>query len=423
MPGATRDGIPHTDAVRSERARILSTLLDELDDLTEAAIEAIRAEIPAYKARDEPFFDDVRDQVRQHYGTQLKTFLADGSVTLEDIAFVRGAAMRRARAGFALEDYVNAYRVGQQVLWDAIVAQAGDTTEGHEAALPLAMPVMRYANFASTQAARAYVDFQQYALADADRERRDLLEHLLAGEMPTRGPLLAAAQSYGLGPEARMMVAAAVPADQSSGSDAPQAASAAIARLALHEAKTLVVVRQAEIVAVPTLGPGTDPLKVCDGLEAVQKRLRKEGVPLAMGIGTLAVGVAELPRAYREARAALECAPDEGGVAALPRLSSFEYLASRADETASRLIDPRVRTFLDEDGASGGVLTATIRALVDANLQLRATAERLQIHPNTAQYRLGRIEDRTGRNPRHLADLLELLVAIELDGRPTDAGG
>src|SRR4051794_26376280 len=294
MPSALRDAVARTDAVRTERARILSALLEELDHLTETAIEAIRTEIPAYADQDERFFTDVRGQVRQHYGTQLQTFLEHGSVKLDDIAFVRGAATRRARAGFALEDYVNAYRVGQQVLWDAIVAHAGDTIDGHEAALTLATAVMRYANFASTHAARAYVEFQQYAVADADRERRDLLEHLLTGEMPTRGPLLAAAQSYGLTPEARMMVAAAVPVDRSSGSDAPHAASAALARLRLCETKTLVVVRQAEIVAVAALGPDTDPATVCDRLEAVQQGLWHEGMALSMGIGTVGDGVAEL---------------------------------------------------------------------------------------------------------------------------------
>jgi sugar diacid utilization regulator len=38
------------------------------------------------------------------------------------------------------------------------------------------------------------------------------------------------------------------------------------------------------------------------------------------------------------------------------------------------------------------------------------------VHPNTAQYRLRRIQQRSGRNPRRVADLLDLLVAMELDG-------
>jgi DNA-binding PucR family transcriptional regulator len=102
-------------------------------------------------------------------------------------------------------------------------------------------------------------------------------------------------------------------------------------------------------------------------------------------------------------------------VVALPRLSPFDYLALRADDTARWLVDARLRTFLDEDRARGGVLTATVRAFADANLNLRLAAGRLQVHPNTAQYRLRRIEERTGRNPRRIADLLDLLVAIELD--------
>ena len=279
---------------------------------------------------------------------------------------------------------------------------------------------MRYVDFASTHAAHAYVEYAQHVVADADRERRDLLEHLLAGDMPARGPLVGAAQRYGLGPDTRMIVAVAVIASDTGNSDAPDAASAALARAGLREATTLVVVRQSEIVAVPSLGPGADPVEMCDRLEALQRRLRAEGMPLAVGISTVASGVKELPRAYLEARAALECVADgDGGVAALPRLTPFEYLARHADDTAQRLVDPRLRAFLTEDRARGGVLTATIRAFAESDLNLRVAAERLQIHPNTAQYRMGRIEERTARNPRCVEDLLDLLVAIALEDRGT----
>jgi hypothetical protein len=405
------------EALAAERARILSTLLGRVDELADRAVATMRVEIPAYAAQPDDFFPDVVDQVARHYRTNLSSLLEERQPQPEDISFARGAAMRRARAGFALEDYINAFRLGQQVLWDAMLATAGDTALGHEAALSLTQPLMRFSNFASTHAGRAYVEFQQYAVADADRERRDLLELLLAGEMPPRGPLAAAARAYGLGQDTRMMVAAAVPVDASNG-DTPHSASAALARAGLRQAKTLVVVRQAEIVAVPALGPGADPLELCACLEAVHDGLRREGLALAMGIGTVASGVAELPRAYREARAALQCVGDDGGVAALPRLSPFEYLALHADDTARRIVDPRVREFLDDDRARGGMLIATIRAFAEADMNLRVAAERLQIHPNTAQYRLGRIEERTGRNPRHVSHLVDLLVAIALD----DAG-
>jgi hypothetical protein len=409
---------PRGDVVELERRRICTTMLDRVEEIVEESVRAIRDEIPAYRAlqEEERFIADVTDQVYKHHVQNLTSLLEDRPVTLEQIAFVRGAAMRRARAGLALEDYINAYRVGQQNLWDTIIALAGETPAGHAAALTLATPLMRYVDFASTHAGHAYVEFQQYAVADADRERRDLLEHLLAGKLPTRGPLLAAAQGYGLRADSPMLVAAAVPVGPDPDADAPYAASAAIARGGLRELRTLVVVRQSEIVAVAALCADGDAGAQCSRLEALQRRLGEEGMPLAMGVSTVAAGVGELPRAYAEARSALECiVGDGGGVVALPRLSPFGYLALRVDDTARRLVDPRVREFLAEDRTRGGVLTATIRAFADADLKVTAAAEQLQVHPNTAQYRLRRIEERTGRNPRQIADLLDLLFAIALD--------
>ena len=102
-----------------------------------------------------------------------------------------------------------------------------------------------------------------------------------------------------------------------------------------------------------------------------------------------------------------------------PLLSPFRYLALRADPTAWRLVDPAVQELLITDRMRGGSLIATIRAFADADLNLKVAANRLQIHHNTAQYRLHRIHERTGRNPRRIADLIELLVA---DGQHVEEG-
>jgi sugar diacid utilization regulator len=319
--------------------------------------------------------------------------------------------MRRAELGVALEDYLAAFRVGQLVLWDAMVASAADTPEGREAALTLAAPLIRLINFASTHAGQGYVEYRQLAVAEADRERRDLLELLLAGELPPRGPLAALTKAHGIGADSTLVVTAVAVGARSS-PEATQAASIAVARAGLSES-TLVVVRQGEIVAVPVLGAGGDPAELCTRVDAVQQRLSAVGTPLAVGVSTVAAGVRELPRAYLEARAARDCLAGEGLVA-IPRLTPFEYLVLRADETARRVVDPRLTAFLDEDLSRGGVLSATVQAFAQSDLNLRAAAERLHVHPNTAQYRLRRIEDRTGRNPRRISDLIDLLVAIEL---------
>jgi sugar diacid utilization regulator len=53
---------------------------------------------------------------------------------------------------------------------------------------------------------------------------------------------------------------------------------------------------------------------------------------------------------------------------------------------------------------------------------VKAAAEALLIHVNTAHHRLGRIAERTGRDLRHLSDVIDLLIAIRLTDRPQDDG-
>ena len=62
-------------SVRAESVRILGSLGDRLDELTEQAVAAMRAEIPAYRNREERFYDDVRDQVSRHYRVKLSAWI------------------------------------------------------------------------------------------------------------------------------------------------------------------------------------------------------------------------------------------------------------------------------------------------------------------------------------------------------------
>ena len=58
-------------------------------------------------------------------------------------------------------------------------------------------------------------------------------------------------------------------------------------------------------------------------------------------------------------------------------------------------------------GTSSGVF-------VEADLSVAATANALSLHPNSLRYRLGRITELTGRDPRKITDLLELIAATQV---------
>jgi hypothetical protein len=210
--------------LREERRRILSAVDGHLDDVVQVAVDAIRADIPAYGDASRTFTEDVREHVRAHYATTVTCLDAEQRVTVSDLAFARAPATRRARAGLGLEDYINAFRVGHRVFWDALLDSAGSGSGGREAALTLATPLLQYCEVASTQAGHVFTETLQRSVADADRDRRELLEQLLAGEYPAHGPLHALAQAYGLAPDARLLAVVAVPI--ASAADAAAATSA-----------------------------------------------------------------------------------------------------------------------------------------------------------------------------------------------------
>jgi hypothetical protein len=131
MTTAVRDVLDDAREIRLERQRILSAMLEDVEALADHGATAIRHEIVAYGQGGDRLFADMREQVLLNYRTKLRLLLEDRGAKLEDLSFVRKAAMRRARAGFALEDYINAFRVGQQVFWDALLERAGASPVGH----------------------------------------------------------------------------------------------------------------------------------------------------------------------------------------------------------------------------------------------------------------------------------------------------
>ena len=290
-----------TRTARSERDRILAALLAEVDELAERALARMPEEIPAYRGRDEAFFADVQDQLAGTTGPSWPRS-ENRPLTREDLAFARPCALRRASDGIALEDFLHAFRIGRQVFWQAVLEQAGDSPGGHEAALELATPVMRYSDIAATHASRAYVEYQQHLVADADRERRDLLEPPAgrrAADAPAaarRGPVVRAdrpgagdrGQRDAGDPGRRRAARRGRGAGAGRRPDRPGAGGAPAERAGRGRR------------AAPGR-PGADAADVCDRLQETQRRLRIGGVPIAVGVGTVAAGIAELPRSYQEA--------------------------------------------------------------------------------------------------------------------------
>ncbi|WP_051186147.1 PucR family transcriptional regulator [Nocardia tenerifensis] len=433
--GSHSDDAGYPDDVQAERVRIIANAYDHAEQIADAAMVAILAQIPAYAARDDAFHADVHNQLVKLCRSGLRAFLDHRKVTVDEIAYTRQAAARRARAGLTLVDYIAAFRLGQQATWKSLLSFAGESAAGRQAALSMVVPLARYNDLISTEAANAYLEFQRACTAGSGSEGQELLESLLAGALPERGPQLAMAGAHGIGANggaAMVVVTATVLAGKPRGAqdttvtEARQLAAAAMAGVGVNGLRTLAVVRGAEIIAVPALNRSASTEELCERLRAMQRKLSATGITLAVGVSTVVTGVAQLPKAYQQSRNALGLLLEAGGVLALPHITPFRYLMLRADDTARHLIDPGIAALLSDDRVRGGTLADTIRAFAAADMNLREAAEKLRIHPNTAKYRLRRIQDLTGRSVRSVNDLIELLVAIELqpgEAWPLSRGG
>ncbi len=412
MSAATRTA--HAATARQERALagVLARLHEGLDDLVRAATDAIFAENPTYAARGEAELRrDVEAHVREHFTAVLGSMRERTPTTREDLLFIRRYAARRVSV-LSVADFIHAFHVGQRVLWEATLALASDDAS-RRAVLSVVGFVVRYFDVATTHAAEVYVEAEKLLGATGERLRRDALEELLAGALPPPGPRLEALREAGLEPGAPCLVIAAAAVAPAVDPAALRDAAASLARTARRAQPPLAVIRREEIVlVVPASEVAVDVL--VERVRAVQARLEKHALNLAVGVSTVHEDLSCASDAYREAIGARALLGDSAGVVALPAMSLLAYMTLHSGPSARRLLPPRIERFIAEDAAHGSPLVETLRAYVAAGLNVKQAAMDLHIHVNTAQYRLAKIAERTGTDLRHGDEVIELLLATRL---------
>ncbi|WP_243794370.1 CdaR family transcriptional regulator [Saccharopolyspora gloriosae] len=394
----------------------------DLDTTVERSVARTWDEVPAYPAsRDESLRPDLRAHTRAVFDAVLATMRAGRRAGRDDFRSSVDHARHRVRQGVALADFMQGFRIGQETLWEAIVAAAKVDAETRLAALDLAIHVMNVIEVGSSVAAETYMIAQQMELADDDLLRRDLMEDLLAARELTSGPKAELAAASGLADASSIVVVVAVPtvalrADQS----LREVVSAVRTSIGTGQ-QGIAVLRQDHVVGItPVHDEGTELAK---GLERAHHSLSRRGIHLGVGVSTVHSGLHGVPAARREAVLARKSLAGEPGVRPLTELSPLDYLVLLDDPTAQRLITPLTRSFIEDDLRQAGALIETIRLYAACDLNAKAAAERLHVHVNTVYYRLERISERTGCDLRSFADFQNLLVAARLLARPTSDRG
>jgi hypothetical protein len=395
--------------------RVVTALAKRREELVEQVVREARA-IGGYGRLDATQQADFTQNVREGFDAIVRAMAEQRSFTDDDVRFLRPHIRRRTTAGVTEAEMLAVVRLFQRTLWDAIAELAGSEEDGRAAAFILARPLIDYIDVLSRVVNEAFAEAREAMASRASVVRRELLEALLSGAELTPGPVLNAARASGLSDGSHLVLVVARPVAPDADKAALPMAARALARAAGDVVEPLAALRGDEVVIVrPTADD--EAQRLAEALQDVWDRLAQEGMPMAIGISTVHVGCAEIPAAYQEACVALERMGESGGVLGLSGLAPLDYLILRAgDRTAWRLVPPAVRSFVEDDAAQGGPLRDAVLAYVDCDLNVKLAAERLFVHPNTAHYRLSKIEERTGLSVRRFADLLLLVIAIRLGG-------
>jgi hypothetical protein len=367
---------------------------------------------------------DVLPELQQHLLeliTEVCRLLNDSSPA--DLAFVRSYARRHAQQRFPLEALLHTYRCSHRILssWirDAALVVANSSVQVRRVVAAAADFAIEYTDTISTVATSEYV-LHTRLLAEAEGDRRtELLNTLLSGydESDNRTAQLLRRAGY---LEQRQSFCVAVarsvdPREMESTARAQRMVEALAQSLRDSPVRSLIGIRDGLVTLVMSgtrrLSGWTAPQSLL--ADRVYPRLNQIGPAALIGLSNDAPSTSHVRRALNEARLALDFASVSNRVMPYSQIPFRQMIIRLARENIQSVLPVWLKDLQAADRKARGVLTKTLLAYANANMNALQTARRLSVHSNTVYSRMQRIADLTGKNALAYHDLTELLLAIE----------
>lgn len=413
---------PTAPILTDATAAIVDRIPARLPEIGRRMVERYRSEIADYAALDEVIlYSDVAGisvAMFEALLAELRSGRPTDASTLD--VFRRGAA-RRVHQNIPLESLLHAYRLWSESVWEAIMAAVQpDRPEELRTALEIAGIVIGYTNAISRIVAQAYLDEAQGVWSDREVVRRDVLEALIAGRGAS-GEVRRQAASIDLDLQESYVVVLArriVPIGADLEDSLPDHAGRRLAvkrarrRLRPTSGELAVGLRNDQIVMLYPTEDSNEVTRIREQSELLAAEVGGSGLVLA--VGGWHSGPSGIASSYEEAREALEIATEKGtpGVVVAFEDVILEHIL-RASPSSERLAADTLEPLRAYDARHRTDLVETLRAYMDTSFNLTRSAFVLSVNPNTVVYRLRRIGELTGRDPRKPADLLLLCVCLK----------
>jgi hypothetical protein len=374
-----------SDFSRALPPELAGVLEPELPALSQEIVDAIGVQIPEYvRPLEGAFGRGLRTGVTE----ALHRFLGLIQDPTPDDAGRRvyvALGRQEYRAGRTLDALQAAYRVGARVAWRRFARAGHASGQSHETMAALAEAIFAYIDELSAESVDGYAQAQAERAGERQRATGKLLAALLGDHR----------------------------------ADADLASLSAAARWSLPR-------RAATLACTTTALPGIARRLGPEVLHAEYKRLGCVVVPDAEGPGrqnairvavrdnSAALGPAgeleQLPRSWRLACDALSVASAETLVVADDHLADLVLLQSAT--AVERIVERRMHGLQGVTPASRERLTRTALAFVQLQGNASAIARELDVHPQTARYRVARLRELIGSQLDEPESRFELEAAL-----------
>lgn len=355
-------------------------LRDELENLTETVLGRLRAELAGY-ARMPP--EALRAGVRTNLDHALTILRHGGRPTPADLRATGALGTQRAQEGVPVDDVLRAWRIAGHELWMTHLRIARELGVDEAAQLEASRLIGEGVDLGLAAAATGY-RAAGVRRSEADvAQRVRLLRGLMVGTSSAADMELLTS-GYQLPADGRFRAVRCRPTDEAQARDAERALTGSGAGLVERLEQELVGVLAASAAPRPDL---------------------------ATGVGC-AVALADLPRSFAEATAALDTALafELTGAVTVDELGVKVAVATRPEigaRLSARFVDP-----LLAGGPAGLDTLDTVTEHLRGGLRVNRTAQALFVHPNTVRHRLRRFEDATGARLDDIEDVVGVWWAL-----------
>jgi hypothetical protein len=404
---------------------VIAGLRDRSDEIWQHAFKLMQRESPGYRNSVD---DEFTKESKAHYNGLLGLIISIASGTVSDAGpdpfdFVRTHAEWRARHRVPLIASLHAYRLAHRTyseISQGMLSRHGNPKDAIRSLTMLSDFWIQFFDCVGAVSAEAHAVEDGLIVAQGTRSYIGLINNLLLGVEPSDPESQRLCTRCGIRPGVPMAVAVAKPHWPGNGNHIDlEVTLRSFVRLFEQILPPtifgrLIDIRNSEVTAIASSDGDT--------ARSLLRALRDSGFAGRAGNGHSArvgvspdvVEIAHLPQALEEAQIALEFASDTQPLLHFSDIDLPELLVRRADHVAVRLIPEWACHFNSTEDDLPRELSRTIRAFADSSLNVKQTAQRLGVHPNTVYFRLNRIKKLTGIDPRTYSGTSLLLTAVRL---------